>query len=257
MLPAIVMPFHDPDGSMYPHLERAAPLLKGAFAAAYLSVPPATRRGFPQRLRRLEQDPFYRLLHIETDLPVGDHFHALYSFAAQQCPPDQVLHLCFPDRVTFALEAEQGKFRRAFLADVAAVQPADTPLVFERSAAAWQTHPQNYYEIERFATRMGELLLGQPWDYGWCHLALTAAQLKALLPGVKSHDLSMVAEMLLLARPPARARQVDWLAWEDPFVLSADAQILKAERERSPQETRKRLAYVIPIIELITKASQK
>jgi hypothetical protein len=254
MQPAIVMPFFDPDGSLYPHFERIETLIKAAFGAAYLSVMPGTYARLPQPVRRLEQDAFYRVQRLEEDLPIGAYFHALYDFAAALCPPEQVLHLCFLDRVAFALQSE---YRAAFLADMASVQPADTPLVFERSEAAWQTHPQNYYEIELFATRVGELLLGKPYDYGWCHLALTAAQLKALLPGVRNPDLSMIAEMLLLAQPPVRARTVDWLAWEDPFLLAADPAQLKAERERSPAEVRKRLAYVIPIVQLIYKESEK
>jgi hypothetical protein len=252
MRPAIVMPLYDPDGSMYPHLERIAPLLKETFAAAYLSVDPGTANPFPERYRSLEQDDFYHLLRLETDLPVGDHFHALYDFAAAACPPEQVLHLCFLDRVAFAL---QTPFKPAFLADVAAVGAGDTPLVFERTPAAWQTHPQNYVEIEQFATRIGELLLGKPWDYGWCHLALTARQLKAALPGVKKSDLSMVAEILLLVQPLPRAKAVDWLAWEDPFLLGADPRRLQDERQRSPQETRKRLSYVVPILQILYEKS--
>ena len=247
------MPLHDPDGSMIPHLERITPLLKEVFAAAYLSLEPDAFGRYPERLLGLAQDDFFRPARLGAVLPVGDHFQALYRFAASACPPDQVLHLCFPDRVSFALETS---FKDAFLADVAAVEPGDTPLVFERSPAAWQTHPQNYAEIEHFATRMGEFLLGKPWDFGWCHLALTAGQLKAALPGVKNHDLSMVAEILLLAQPPARAQAVDWLAWEDPFLLGADPQRLQVERQRSPEETRKRLSYVLPIIQILVEESK-
>jgi hypothetical protein len=45
--------------------------------------------------------------------------------------------------------------------------------------------------------------------------------------------------------------EVDWLAWEDPFGLGADPKALKATRESSLEETHKRLAYVIPMLELL------
>jgi len=48
---------------------------------------------------------------------------------------------------------------------------------------------------------------------------------------------------------------VDWLAWEDPMILSRDAAELKRERENSLDETQKRLSYVLPMIETLTRLS--
>ena len=125
----------------------------------------------------------------------------------------------------------------------------DTPLIFQRTAAAWQTHPANYHEIESFATRIGELLFGRTLDFGWCHLAIGAERLAGLLPRLHARDLSMVGEMVVLLRHEIKTRDVDWLAWEDPLVLGADPAQLKREREASPQEVRKRLSYVLPTIQ--------
>ena len=48
---------------------------------------------------------------------------------------------------------------------------------------------------------------------------------------------------------------MDWLAWEDPFILSRDATELKRERENSLDETKKRLNYVLPMINTLTRLS--
>ena len=45
-------------------------------------------------------------------------------------------------------------------------------------------------------------------------------------------------------------RAVDWLSWEDPFILSFDPDRLKLEREQSVAETKKRLSHVTSILQL-------
>ncbi len=49
---------------------------------------------------------------------------------------------------------------------------------------------------------------------------------------------------------------MDWLAWEDPFVLGREAAELKRERENSRAETYKRLSYAVPMIETLTRLSK-
>ena len=64
----------------------------------------------------------------------------------------------------------------------------------------------------------------------------------------------MLAELVLALRDRIGTQAVDWLAWEDPYILGCDADALRAEREANPQETQKRLAYALPMIELIRAA---
>lgn len=64
----------------------------------------------------------------------------------------------------------------------------------------------------------------------------------------------MVAEIVLMLRDNIQTKDVDWLAWEDPFLYSCNPQQLKKEREQSIRETRKRLAYVIPMLQLLDEA---
>jgi hypothetical protein len=65
----------------------------------------------------------------------------------------------------------------------------------------------------------------------------------------------MMAEFVLLLKDKIQTKQVDWLAWEDPFIYSRDPQELKEEKEDSKEEVRKRLAYVIPMLQLLDAAA--
>jgi hypothetical protein len=90
-----------------------------------------------------------------------------------------------------------------------------------------------------------------------CHLVVQAFQLAEIMPLVRNADLSMVAEMILLLQPEVKTKEVDWLAWEDPFILGRDPEELKRERENSPEETRKRLSYAIPMVESMLQDALK
>jgi hypothetical protein len=75
------------------------------------------------------------------------------------------------------------------------------------------------------------------------------------MPLVKNPDLSMVAEMIFYLQENIHTCDVDWLAWEDPFILSRDPTELKHGRGNSLVETHKRLKYVIPMIKTLTNLS--
>jgi hypothetical protein len=203
-------------------------------------------------MRQLQGDDFCTLFEMDRDLPIGEHFAYLYRRAAETAPQDQLIHLCFLDRLSFALE---GKYRGAFLADIGSLSADDVPLIFQRSELAWETHPQNYREIEGIVTTVGRNLFGRDLDYAWCHIVVRAGQLRAIMPFVKNPDLSMVAEMVFYLQGNIQTRAVDWLSWEDPFLLERDAAELKHERENSPAETHKRLSYAVPMIETLTRLS--
>jgi len=251
---AAVIPVHDPDGLLFPHLEAITPDLKFIFTRIYLAVSRSTWNRHPENIGRLQADRFFHVFLQDGDGPVGDRFISLYHQAALASTPEQVLHLCFLDRLAFALQTEH---RSRFLEDVHAIQGEDLPLIFQRSERAWQTHPQNYVEIERFVTTLGKILFQKTLDYAWCHLVLRASSLAEILPAVKNHDLSMVAEIILQLQEDVRTQDVDWLAWEDPFILGRDAEELKREREASLEETQKRLAYVLPMVEALLRHAQQ
>jgi hypothetical protein len=251
VLPVLVSPLHDTDGLMFSHLKAITPLLKTIFARAYLNISPLTQGAQAHHVDRLQQDPFFQLTFNPPDTPIGDQFLFAYARAAQDCPSAQVLHLCFVDRVAFALQTQH---RDCFVADVTQAADQHLPVLFQRSPAAWDTHPRNYREIEQVATQVGEHLFDQKLDFAWCHLALQAQQLKRILPHIQGHDLDILAEIVLLLKDSIQTRDVDWLAWEDPFLHARDPDQLKQERENSLQETHKRLTLLIPVLERLVES---
>jgi len=251
--PVIVVPLHDPQGQVLSHLHRVTPTLQQAFAGGYASVTHETQVHQGMWIERLAETGFYQLSVQRPAASLGDRFRALYGEAAGHCDGQQLLHLCFADRVAFAL---QGAQRGAFLADVRASGEGPLPLLFQRSPYAWQTHPRNYREVEGMATRAGVLLLGRSLDWTWCHVVVSAEQLRAVLPSLAQQGISVLGELLLALLQvgcEVHTRDVDWLAWEDPFILGRPADELRREREGSIAETRKRFGYVIPSLELLAR----
>lgn len=252
MKPVAVIPMHDPSGVLFPQLRTIAPSLKNLFSKVFVSMS-AVCAGISEQVAWLEKENFFHITLYQTNVSVGEDFLTLYQNAAANCHPNEVLHLCFIDRVAFALQTNH---QITFSTDVQAVNPEETPLIFRRSIAAWATHPQNYRELENMVTRAGELLFGKSLDFAWCHLAVQAHQLKRIIPLVQNRDMSILAELILFMKNDIRTKDVDWLAWEDPFILSHDPYTLKTEREQSIQETRKRLSYVIPMLQLLNSATE-
>lgn len=252
MKPALAFPYADLDGTMLPHLRSILPDLKYQFDHAYVCSPPSSLQLLEQNDLILADD-FFTVYPVEGDTLIGERFALLYERAANEADPQQILHLCYPDRVAFALE---GEYRETFLADVDSLSPEELPLIFQRSQYAWETHPQNYRQFEGIVTKVAKNLFGRELDYGWCHIVVQAKQLREVMPLVRNPDLSMVAEMIFHMQDTVKTRDVDWLAWEDPFILGRDADELKREREQSLEETNKRLKYVLPMLETLTRLSR-
>jgi hypothetical protein len=252
MNPVLAFPFADPDGTLFLHLQAILPDLKNHFEHAFL-CPPLSTQKHVRHMEQLQSDPFFTIFPVDREMQIGEHFAYLYRRAADAVPSDQVIHLAYLDRLAFALE---GPYRETFLADIDALADRDIPMIFQRSLTAWDTHPKNYRELEAAVTTVGRNLFGLELDYAWCHLAVTAGQLREVLPHVKNPDLSMVAELVFHLQGNVHTRDVDWLAWEDPFLLNRDADELKRERENSLEENRKRLRYILPMIETLARLSK-
>jgi len=252
MKPALAFPYNDPDGTMLPHLLAILPDLKEYFEHAYISPPPSTLKWLQEKNIFLTDD-FFTSFPANEERRIGEHFAHLYQHAAEAAHPDQMIHLCYLDRISFALE---GEYRESFLKDVDSLTRDDLPLIFQRSQYAWETHPQNYRQLEGIVTTVAKNLFGRELDYGWCHIIVQAKQLREVMRLVKNPDLSMVAEMIFYMHDTIKTRDVDWLAWEDPFILNCDAAELKRDREQSLDETNKRLSYVLPMLETLTRFSK-
>lgn len=253
MQPVLVFPMNDPNGLLFPHLQTLTPLLKALFSQAILSVPVSTRNYQSSYISWLQTEDFFDILYFDDDPPVGDAFANLYRYSAQLCEPDQLLHLSYIDRLAFILQTEH---REQFIADVQALDGEQMPLIFHRSSAAWDTHPTNYREIEQMATKVGEFLYGKTLDFAWCHLVAKTSQLRPVLEQIDNQNISMVAEIVIALRDIIHTQEVDWLAWEDPFITDSDPQLLKLSRENSAQENLKRLSYVVPMLQHLYDAVQ-
>jgi hypothetical protein len=234
---------------MFPHLQAILSDLKSRFDHAYLCPPLSTLKN-KENIDQLQADDFFTIFRVDREMQIGEHFAYLYRQTAQAEHPERMIHLAYLDRLAFALE---GPYRDLFLADVDSLSHQDVPVIFQRSEKAWDTHPQNYRALERFVTTVGRNLFGRELDYAWCHIAVTARQLQDIMPRVRNPDLSMVAEMIFHMQAEVKTREVDWLAWEDPFLLQRDPVELKNERENSMEETWKRLRYVLPMAETLTR----
>ena len=248
MRPAIVMPLHDPQGQVASHLNRIAPQLESLFERAYLSVTASTIRLQNRWIEQLQVARFFKVLPVADSLGTGEHFSRLFAWAVAACPAQQPLHLCYPDRVAFALETDH---RAAFCADIQGLSEEDLPLIFQRSGKAWQTHPPSYRQLEQAVTVAGRARFGRSLDFAWCHLVIRAADLEGQLPCLTRPDISMVAQLVIGLADRIQTKSVDWLAWEDPFILGIEARQLRRERESSRTETLKRLAYVIPMLSML------
>ena len=252
MKPALAFPYNDPDGTMLPHLQAILPDLKEHFERAYISPPFSTLEWLQQK-KQLISDDFFVIFPTATDMPAGKRFADLYQHTAEIAHPEQSIHLCFPDRLSLALE---GGYREPFLADITSLTEDDLPIIFQRSEYAWKTHPQIYRRIEGIVTTVGKNLFGRELDYAWCYFVIKAKQLGRIIPLTTLPNISMVAEMAYYMQDEVKTKDVDWLAWEDPFILNRDADELKREREQSLDETNKRLEYVLPMIETLTRLSK-
>lgn len=251
MKSAIVLPTHDPAGLELPFLWQIEPDLKQLFTCAFVGLSDATRQQQSQAVERLQTDPFYHLAFFAPGSLPGEHYRAVFALAVGRSPTGRLLHLCNLDRVAFALLSDH---RQEFLNSLKLADAVGQPILFQRSAQAWSTHPYNYRQVEGLVIQVGELLFGEYYDFAWSHLALPAGLLGRVLEQVQSRDFGLLIEMVLLLRqqlqPQGLIRQeVDWLAWEDPFVLGRDPVELKAERESSRQETIKRLRGVLPFFD--------
>ncbi len=158
LLPVVVFPIHDPDGWMLEHRRAMTPQLKEIFSRAVVSVPARTEAGVDE----LAADPFFDVVRNPEGTDTGTQFLNGYRRAVELCRPEQQLHLSFEHRLAYALESEH---REAFLADLRLARAMERPVLFQRSARAWLTHPQTYYAVESMATRVGEILLGRSLDF--------------------------------------------------------------------------------------------
>src|SRR5215510_11277758 len=114
MKAALAFPYNDPDGILFPHLQAILPDLKDHFERAYIAPPPPTQKRLKPN-NFILTDNFFKIFPTTEEKLIGENFAFLYQHTAETAPPDQPIHLCYLDRLAFALE---GHFRDSFLGDI-------------------------------------------------------------------------------------------------------------------------------------------
>ena len=244
---AIFFPFHDPNNIEAKFLKQILPLLKENFDNAFVSITPKTIVSNPEAIAFLQQDSFFVVNTNSDNSLIGDHFVAGYTNVVNHSRPDQILHLSSSDRMAFALL----NYKEALLNDLKNVASENSPTLFLRSSKAWSTHPTNYYAAESMVTEAGKILFSKTLDFTYCHFSLTAEQLKQALPYLTAHDLVVTSQLIFYFKDQIKTKEVDWLAWEDPFIFGKDPRQYKLERENTPAELEKRMNYVLPEIKYL------
>jgi hypothetical protein len=247
----LTFPYHDPDGKYNFAFQRQFKKLASTFDAICISVTPTTGKknvGFVRSLKSKGCVVFKN----PAGSTIGDQAREALRLALKQSKSEQPILFGFLDRILFALETE---WRWYFLQDLQVYQTAEF-LVFERSEAAWDTHPANYHEVENMMSRMLELLYGRSIEVMPCALLMNRSAASTIMEQSTSPGFEVWAEWTLLAiknNVTVTTKQVDWLAWEHPHWEKIDPAELRRSRETSRDEAAKRIAMHARVMSLLTE----
>jgi hypothetical protein len=247
----LAFPYHDPQGALNAALRRHLERLQSTFDVLCIGATPPTVA---------HNAPFLAELHAAGCLiaengpgtTIGDHSRSALRLAVEQAQQDQPIAFLFVDRFLYAMETEH---KEPFLADVLRYQD-QACMVFERTPAAWATHPANYKEVEDMTTRLGELLFGSTVDWCACALVFGAAICRHIIQESRIDTYAVWPEWLLIAAKhgaPIASTEVDWLAWEDPFWEGVDPKALKRAQESDPTQVVKRIQMHAPMSLLLAE----
>lgn len=243
----LVFSLHDPEATIVKKLSVFTPFLKKNFESAFVSITPPTEKAQKNLITEMLDNHFYKLNYNRKGSLTGDHHVSCYKNAIRNTNSEDVLHLCTPDRLSFALANHES----AFLKDLKRAETQKLPTLFMRSKKAWSTHPKNYKAIELMLTTLALELYNMELEFAWCHLTLRSNKLKKILPNIKQNDISMYTEVAVNLKNDLRTQKVDWLEWEDPFIFDTNPKKFKKERESDENEDQKRLSYVLSSINII------
>lgn len=247
----LTFPYYDPQGVYNAVFRRQLDTLHSTFDAIYISAIPPTSRDNAAFVRYLENQGC-AVYHNPPGTSFGAPSREALRFILEGHPAPPSIFFGFLDRMLFALETQ---WRRPFLQDLQA-HAAARFLVFERSPAAWETHPANYRELEHMVSRALELLSGRFIELAPGGFILSPAVARLLLQQSTSESVTIWGEWVLLAIKndvPVTTLQVDWLAWEDPFWEGVPPATLKRSRETSPGETLKRIRWNAPLMLMLAE----
>ncbi len=241
----LTFPYYDPSGRYNHAFQRQLETLQSAFDAVCVSVASPTGKDNASFVRYLEAQGC-ATFDNPAGATIGKQSREALRLALARAQVRQPIFFGFLDRILFTLETE---WRWQFLQDLKVYRSAEF-LMFERSQAAWDTHPENYREIEQMVSRMFELFCGRSIELMPCALLLSYDAASSILSQSSSPSYEVWAEWTLLAMRsgiPVTTRKVDWLAWEHPHWKGVDSTELKRCREASPDEVIKRIEMNVPV----------
>lgn len=247
----LAFPYHDPAGTCNDALRRHLDRLQSTFDVLCLGATPPTLAHNAPFFSELRAAGFL-IAENGPETTIGDHSRSALRLAVEQAGSSQPVAFLFLDRFLFAMETEH---KEPFLADLAHYQD-QACMVFERTPAAWATHPASYQEVEGMTTRLGELLFGSTVDWCPCALIFSADLSRGILAESNNPTYAVWAEWLLLAAQQGASiasTEVDWLAWEDPFWEQVDTWTLKRAQESDSRQITKRIHMHAPIALLMAE----
>lgn len=248
MKPALIFPYHDPQRKFNTSLEKNIELLKKVFSEILVSATFLTTQDNPEALDFLEKNGCAIFKNAE-ETQIGDHFrNGLKLFLSNS--KSESAYFGFIDRIVFALES---KHKKAFIKDFSEKTANDFTL-FARSKKAWETHPKDYYLIEKLLNDTGKILFKKNFDWVWCGIKLNRTTAKLIQEKSFAKDFSIMPEFVLISLSSnlkLENKEVDWQAWEGPFW--SKIQNKKVSKKLSKEEKLFRLNYINSSINLLLK----
>lgn len=236
----LAFPYHDPEGINNELFQKTLPILKEIFSDICIGATPPTVVHNALFLEWLEKEGCL-IVRNEEDTNVGDHYRSALRIASD-AGNGEATHICygFLDRILFALNTEHV---HEFIQDILDSTRRSITL-FERSGAAWNSHPANYAGIEQALNKMGAYLIGHEVELGTCGFCMEKSLAEKIIAQSTATSFSAATEWILLSYLLGYSpfqKKCDWLIWEDPFIEKKDPAGLKKEREQDVTETVKRL----------------
>lgn len=247
----LTFPYYDPSGRYNQVFQRQLATLRSTFDAICVSAVVPTSENSSGFVQYLEEQGCV-VFNNAPNTPIGDHSREALRLALKHGPAQRPVFFGFLGRILYALET---KWRSSFLQDLKTHRASEC-MVFERSQAAWSTHPSNYREIEQMVSRMFQLLCGRFIELMPCALILSSSAAAAVLRQSTSPSYEIWAEWILLAMKNGirvTTNQVDWLEYQHPYWERIEPDILKQERETSGEETIKRIRMNMPVALMLTE----
>ncbi|MDZ7612004.1 MAG: hypothetical protein U5L10_04535 [Candidatus Moranbacteria bacterium] len=239
MKPFLIFPYHDPQKKFNYHLNKNIGLLKEIFSEILVSATFPTIKDNQEGINFLKKNGCI-VFKNDENTQIGDHFRSGLQLFLDR-PKDGYAYFGFIDRIIFDLES---KHKESFIKDISEETSKDL-VIFARSKKAWDTHPKDYYLIEKIIGDTGKILFDKDFDWVWCGIKLNKSTAKTILEKSTSKDFSVMPEFVLVSlfnKLKLENKEVEWQEWEGFFW--SKIQNKRTTKALSKKEKIFRLGYV-------------